>query len=885
MKKWKHLMLLPILVSPVILSSCQNIYAKKTEPKKVKTMSLQNKWIISTAKDFVKDYKPGNLKNQIHTDDVTFSKYQEVPYFIYEAFKDLLFGQRNSKRWNFYDYDLSKFKTHFEIVDEEYKEAEINFRNVFTEDAFKYLQSFIKLKDEKKVALNDVNKDSFKDKVKRLKQNKWVYSKTQDYIEKVQDTRTYDFENQRNSFLDNVYNTDVVKLGLKKVYDGSSQELPYKFAQLISDWEKQYRSEVKRGTKQITLKMIKDWFKIYYDYYKVLNMIDSNHNSREGYSLINVDKVVNIFDKKSKKDLANSYQFDDVYDYKNDTFKDEKYAITKDDYKSISQTNNEFNKGAKLRFSTNINAKSNLATRNVQLFKDVTSQGSIALIDKNFQAYIITSRHSLYQRLIRYYDTKTFDEYEKNDTSLKDNFLRTKTKYEDIYATNKNKNGEILKELIFEPQTMYDNDDYFATSINGNRNIKHNENNTKQGYILDPKTNKITKSWDYTLTLLLNDYSKKELNLTANEFKLLYNPMWDRRDKLVDQVLIKVDLSKQPENVKELLKQNRAYLNPMKLTSDLILNEERLTTGNYVFNPQTYFVNEDIKDNFKDIIKSEIDEYKNVDYQKTYLIWTNKKDEKELNEIDNQNIDLLKNNKFINDFPKYNSRDNLIQVFNNWQEQSFFKNIVDKDNENIDLYNNGILYKGWDDYVKTNPHYQDELYDKKYRLKYLGIDLKQSEIFNVYDFISNQYYYTSSNVFHSDNNYQKDYDNDRKPVMSKVFLGYLYPGTSGTGLMNTKYEISDDINNKNTNDTDPNVFKDNYNVASASQKTDQVAYDEMKYMIVGVSSNIDKDDKTFIKNNFVDFQNTPIALGRAVVLDNKLVSKYNEILDELVAKQ
>ncbi|MCU9933278.1 hypothetical protein NWQ33_05355 [Mycoplasmopsis cynos] len=89
--------------------------------------------------------------------------------------------------------------------------------------------------------------------------------------------------------------------------------------------------------------------------------------------------------------------------------------------------------------------------------------------------------------------------------------------------------------------------------------------------------------------------------------------------------MIKVDLSKQPEDIKELLKQNRAYLNPMKLTSDLILNKKNLTTGNYVFNPQTYFVNEDIKDNFKDIIKSEIDEYNNVDYQKTYWKWVNKK--------------------------------------------------------------------------------------------------------------------------------------------------------------------------------------------------------------------------------------------------------------------
>ncbi|WAM05727.1 hypothetical protein OM999_00350 [Mycoplasmopsis cynos] len=874
MKKWKHLMLLPILVSPVILSSCQNIYAKKvepkkTEPKKVKTMSLQNKWIISTARDFVKDYKPGNLENQIHTDDVTFSKYQEVPYFIYEAFKDLLFGQRNSERFKYYDYYKNDFQKHFEIVDEDYKEAEINFRNVFSEEAFKYLQSFVKLKDEKKVALNDVNKDSFKDKVTRLKKDKWVYSKTQDYIQKVQDTRMYDFENQRNSFLDNVYNTDVVKLGKFHIGEDSSYTLQNKFAQLITNWEKQYRAEVQRGTKQITLKMIKDWFKIYYDYYKVLNMIDSNYSSDEGYSLINVDKVVNIFDKKSKKDVPNFFS-DKEYDYLKDTFKDEKYAILKDDYKSIVQTNNEFGNGAKLRFSTNINAKSNLATRNVQLFKDVTSQGSLALIDKDFQAYIITSRHSLYQRLIRYYDTKTFDEYERKDNSLKDDYLKTKTKYENIYATNKNRNGEILKEIPFFAQTMYDNDDYFATSINGNRNVKHNENNTKKGYILDPKTNKITRTWDYTLTLLLNDYSKKELNLTANEFKLLYNPMWDDRDKLVDQVLIKVDLSKQPEDIKELLKQNRAYLNPMKLTSDLILNEKTLTTGNYVFNPQTYFVNEDIKDNFKDIIKSEIDEYNNVDYQKTYLIWTNKKDKKELNEIDNQNLSVLNNNNFINDFPKYNSKDNLIQVFNNWQEQSFFKDLVDKDNENNDLINNGILYKGWDDYVKTNPYYQDELYDKKYRIKYLGIDLKQSEIFNVYDFISNQYYYTSSNVFHSDNNYQKDTEG-RNPVMSKVFLGYLYPGTSGTGLMNTKYEIQDDIVNKNTNDTDPNVFKDNFNVASTSQKTDKVAYDEMKYMIVGISSTIDEYDKTVSKNNLVDFQNTPIALGRAVVLDNKLV--------------
>ncbi|VEU64753.1 hypothetical protein [Mycoplasmopsis cynos] len=875
MKKWKHLMLLPILVSPVILSSCQNIYAKKVEPKKVKTMSLQNKWIISTARDFVKDYKPGNLENQIHTDDVTFSKYKEVPYFIYEAFKDLLFGQRDSKRW----YDILKFWKHFEIVDEEYKEAEINFRNVFSEDAFKYLQSFVKLKDEKKVKLNETNKDSFKDKVARLKKDKWVYSKTQDYIEKVQDTRTYDFENQRNSFLDNVYNTDVYKLGLRQIGEDSNNDLPYKFAQLISEWEKQYIAEVKRGNKQITLKMIKDWFKIYYDYYKIKNGINANYSSFKGYSLLNVDKVVNIFDKKSKKDLAQNYGYDDVYDYKTDTFKNEKDAITKDDYKSIVQTNNEFNKGAKLRFSTNINAKSNLATRNVQLFKDVTSQGNLALIDKNFQAYIITSRHSLYQRLVSYYQTTHLDEIEKKDTRLLNDLLQTKTKYEDLVVNSKDKT-----ELAFQAQTMYDNDDYFATSINGNRNIKHNENNTKKGYILDPKTNKITKSWDYTLTLLLNDYSKKELNLTANEFKLLYNPMWDDRDKLVDQVLIKVDLSKQPKEIKELLKQNRAYLNPMKLTSDLILNDRELSTGNYVFNPQTYFINEDIKDNFKDIIKSEIDEYNNVDYQKTYLNWVNKKDDKELNKIDKQNLYLLNKNNFINDFPKYNSKDNLIQVYNNWQEQSFFKNIVDKDNENIDLYNNGILYKGWDDYVKTNPYYQDQLYDKKYRLKYLGIDLKQSEIFNVYDFISNQYYYTSSNVFHSDNNYQKDSEG-KNPVMSKVFLGYLYPGVSGTGLMNTKYEIFDEINNKNTNDTDPNVFKDNYNVASLSKKTDQVAYDEMKYMIVGISSPIDMNDKQAIKNNFVDFQNTPIALGRAVVLDNKLVSKYNEILDELAAKE
>ncbi|TQC54407.1 hypothetical protein, partial [Mycoplasmopsis cynos] len=345
MKKWKHLMLLPILVSPVILSSCQNIYAKKVEPKKVKTMSLQNKWIISTARDFVKDYKPGNLENQIHTDDVTFSKYKEVPYFIYEAFKDLLFGQRDSKRW----YDILKFWKHFEIVDEEYKEAEINFRNVFSEDAFKYLQSFVKLKDEKKVKLNETNKDSFKDKVARLKKDKWVYSKTQDYIEKVQDTRTYDFENQRNSFLDNVYNTDVYKLGLRQIGEDSNNDLPYKFAQLISEWEKQYIAEVKRGNKQITLKMIKDWFKIYYDYYKIKNGINANYSSFKGYSLLNVDKVVNIFDKKSKKDLAQNYGYDDVYDYKTDTFKNEKDAITKDDYKSIVQTNNEFNKGAKLR--------------------------------------------------------------------------------------------------------------------------------------------------------------------------------------------------------------------------------------------------------------------------------------------------------------------------------------------------------------------------------------------------------------------------------------------------------------------------------------------------------------------------------------------------------
>ncbi|MCU9933275.1 hypothetical protein NWQ33_05340 [Mycoplasmopsis cynos] len=65
---------------------------------------------------------------------------------------------------------------------------------------------------------------------------------------------------------------------------------------------KKYRTMLKQGTNQITLKMIKDWFKIYYDYYKVLNMIDNNKDNDEGYSLLNVDKVVNIFDKKKKDD-------------------------------------------------------------------------------------------------------------------------------------------------------------------------------------------------------------------------------------------------------------------------------------------------------------------------------------------------------------------------------------------------------------------------------------------------------------------------------------------------------------------------------------------------------------------------------------------------------
>ncbi|UWV77446.1 hypothetical protein [Mycoplasmopsis cynos] len=878
MKKWKHLMLLPILVSPVILSSCQNIYAKKVEPKKVKTMSLQNKWIISTAKDFVKDYKPGNLKNQIHTDDVTFSKYKEVPYFIYEAFKDLLFGQNSNGRYRVIPYDQSdKFRKHFNIVNEDYKEAEINFKNVFDEKAFNYLQSFVKLKDEKKVELNNVNKDSFKDKVQRLKKDNWVYSKTQDYISKTQDTRTYDFENQRNSYLDNFYNTEIVRSGLIEPVTIDLDDLDYKFVLLINDWETKYRTMLKQG-KPITLEMLKDWFKIYYDYYKVLNEIDNNKNDDEGYSLLNVDKASAIFNKQKKE---YDHNFLNAYDYKTDTFKDAKYSFSKDDYEIRIQKNNEFNQGSKLRFSTNINAKNNLATRNVQLFKDNTSQGSLALIDKNFQAYIVTSRHSLYQRLVKYYKTENLDEYEKNDTSSKNTYFTTKTTYSDLFTTNEKQKGDFVKEISFQAQTMYDNDDYFASSINGNKYDKHNAENTKQGYILDPKTNQITRTWDYTLTLLLNDYSKKDIKLSADNYKVLYNPMWDNKTKEIDQVLIKVDLSKQPNEIKELLKQNRAYLNPMKLTSELLLNKkEQIRHGTFVFNPQTYFVNEDIKDNFKDIIVSDFNEYKNIDYKKTYWKWVNKTPDdnaKEKDQYDLDNLDELNLNQYVGDLPKYNSKNNLIEVDNDWQKLSFFKNFVYHDNQNVELHR-GRLFKGWDDYLKTNQVYQKQLYDKKYRFKYLGIDLKQSEIFNVYDFISNQYYYTSSNVFHSETDYNK-----YNPIMSKVFLGYFYPGVSGTGLMNTKYEISDDISNKNTNDTDPNIFKDNFNVANASQKTDQVAYDEMKYMIVAISSEIKNGDIS--KNNLVDFQNTPIGLGKAIMIDDGLVKAYNQILDELVSKE
>ncbi|WAM09815.1 hypothetical protein ONA24_00395 [Mycoplasmopsis cynos] len=423
------------------MSSCQNIYAKKTEPKnvepkKVKTMSLQNKWIISTAKDFVKDYKPGNLENQIHTDDVTFSKYQEVPYFIYEAFKDLLFGQNSNGRYRVIPYDkANQFRKHFNIVNEDYKEDEINFKNVFDEKAFNYLQSFIKLKDEKKVELNNVNKDSFKDKVARLKKDKWVYSKTQDYISKTQDTRLYDFENQRNSYLDNFYNTEIVRSGLIEPVTINLYDIDYKFVLLINDWETKYQDMLKQG-KPITLEMLKDWFKIYYDYYKIQNQIDNNKNKDEGYSLLNVDKVSAIFNKQKKE---YDHNFLNAYDYKTDAFKDAKYSFSKDDYEIRIQKNNEFNQGSKLRFSTNINAKNNLATRNVQLFKDNTSQGSLTLIDKDFQAYIVTSRHSLYQRLVKYYNTKKLDKYEKNDTSSKNTYFTTKTTYSDLFTTNEAK--------------------------------------------------------------------------------------------------------------------------------------------------------------------------------------------------------------------------------------------------------------------------------------------------------------------------------------------------------------------------------------------------------------------------------------------------------------
>ncbi|MCU9933280.1 hypothetical protein NWQ33_05365 [Mycoplasmopsis cynos] len=38
------------------------------------------------------------------------------------------------------------------------------------------------------------------------------------------------------------------------------------------------------------------------------------------------------------------------------------------------------------------------------------------------------------------------------------------------------------------------------------------------------------------------------------------------------------------------------------------------------------------------------------------------------------------------------------------------------------------------------------------------------------------------------------------------------------------------------------------------------------------------------KNNLVDFQNTPIGFGKAIMIDDGLVEKYNQILDELSKK-
>ncbi len=195
-------------------------------------------------------------------------------------------------------------------------------------------------------------------------------------------------------------------------------------------------------------------------------------------------------------------------------------------------------------------------------------------------------------------------------------------------------------------------------------------------------------------------------------------------------------------------------------------------------------------------------------------------------------------------------------------------NITTNNVENVPNFhiNSGLMFfKGWDDNRLEPWRYDGKM------INVLGLNYDQNEWFNVYDFNTNTPYLTASNLW-TDTKYWIKNLKDGKIV--KIFKGYINKGNSGQGLMNTKYELNDQITNTLSISKDLNLNKDNYDLASLSKKTNTLAYDELKYIITsGITDNQNYQCQ-------VDQYNIPVGFNIAESISPIIISDYMKILEQ-----
>ncbi|WP_027335104.1 hypothetical protein [Mycoplasmopsis felifaucium] len=343
---------------PVVSASCVNITNDTRDKKPDKTNNEKIKKLNRVWFDYNLNQKYNYNTSKYQFDKSINKKYEALSKYLIDILRESRFGAIN----NLSDENINK------------------------------IQALFRLKSDEKLELETNNNLSLNEKIERLKQNYYVYSPLQDYLDNkikndknqeafkaVDDIYVYDFgQKQKNKELNYSFNqNNINKLMFEKYYYGlGDAKNALKPKEAFDKVNQEYEEFLKKYKEKEVL--TNDDFNEYWQKSIDNHWLQLNYRS-EFYN--GFERMWNTYLTDNIWLLAkNNYRY---YGEHPDTFNEDEITI-----------NEEYNpvfKNAKLMVSNNINSKMPILQRNMKLFSG-RGQGT-DLFSNDQKMYILTAKH------------------------------------------------------------------------------------------------------------------------------------------------------------------------------------------------------------------------------------------------------------------------------------------------------------------------------------------------------------------------------------------------------------------------------------------------------------------------------------------------------------